>query len=458
MRVIDLISAPWAITPEMFTEVQGIYARHMRGDKINIKDIEARVGAPLTNQPKALDVSQDGVAVISIEGVLAKRMNLFSQISGGTSMQMIGNQVRQALADPNVTAIVLSIDSPGGTVDGTQELADLIFASRDKKPIVTYVDGTMASAAYWIGSAAEQVYISTETSSVGSIGVVATHTDFSRYEKNSGIDSIEITAGKFKRLETEGGTLTREGRQILQAQVDQVYGIFVGQVARNRGTTTEDVQNRMADGRMFIGKQAIDAGLVDGVSTLEGAMSQAAALAAMSNRTALDGVSTTVIIEKVNHMNVDQLKKEHPSVAEALVAEGAAAGREKGLTEGKAEGRTEGAVAERERITAVLAQKMSGHEKLVDELAFDGKTSGPEAAVKVLQAERAKGAKQLDNLRTDANKVTVPAAADPESSQEKKAIEPRHTAAKAREYIEAQKKIGNRVTEADAVDHVLNAA
>jgi signal peptide peptidase SppA len=457
MRLIDIVSAPWAITPDMFAEVQGAYARHMRGEKIDVSTVEARIGVPLKNARRDLQV-ENGVAVIALEGVLAKRMNLFMEISGGTSMQIAASQFRAAMDDPGIKAIVLHVDSPGGTVDGTQELADLVYAARDVKPVFAVADGSMQSAAYWIGSAAERVFISSDTTLVGSIGVVATHVDRSRLEKNAGIDKVEITAGRYKRMETESGTLTREGRSALQASVDQVYEIFVDAVGRNRGKAADDVHANMADGRTFIGKKAIEAGLVDGVATLSKAIETAAAFAANQSLTAIDGVSKTVTQPNEEaQMDVTKLRKEHPEVAKALVDEGHAAGRTEGLAAGKAEGIVEGSKTERDRIKAVEAQSLPGHETLIGELKFDGKTTGEQAAVKILQAERAKGDQRLNNMRDDAKGARTNATDPPADKKldDQKAVDPQALATKAQAYQAEQAKLGNKVSAADAVAHVM---
>jgi signal peptide peptidase SppA len=460
MRLIDVVSAPWAITPEMFQEVQGIYARHMRGEKIDIAKLEAAVGGKLNNTRQDVQVS-DGVAVISLDGVLAKRANLFMQISGGTSMQIALAQLRQAVADPQVTAIVLYIDSPGGTVDGTTELADAVFAARDSKPIVTVADGVMASAAYWIGSAASKAFISGPTTVVGSIGVVSTHVDYSRYEKNAGIDAIEITAGKYKRLETEGGTLTREGRQVMQAQVDQLYGIFVDAVARNRGAAVEEVLTNMADGRVFIGDKAIEAGLVDGVATLTDIIARAAAgefQQAADPATQDGGVPAVVANLEIVPMNptVESVKKEHPEVANALIAEGRKAA-ETDAAAASAAAREAGAKSERERIKGVFDQSMAGHETLVMTLALDGKTTGPEAALQIVKAEKVKGGQQLVDLKDDAAgaRVTPTNGDTPTPAAATKVYDPNAVAMKARAYKDAQLALGNEISDAEAVDHIL---
>lgn len=125
----------------------------------------------------------------------------------------------------------------------------------------------MASAAYWIGAAADAVYMTGPTVQVGSIGVVATHTDRSKIDPSTSA-TTEITAGKYKRIASQNGPLTDEGRSEIQSQVDEIYRVFVDDIARFRGASVEDVLTRMADGRIFVGAKAQDAGLVDGVSTL----------------------------------------------------------------------------------------------------------------------------------------------------------------------------------------------
>lgn len=269
MRVIDVLNSPWAIVPDKLQEIQAIYATHLRGEKIDIKGIEAKLGQPLQNKEQGYEVI-DGVAVIPVDGVVSKRMNLFSQISGGASTELIGRDIRAALADPAVHSLLLQVDSPGGTVDGTQELAQLIHGARGQKPIVTYVDGMMASAAYWIGSAASKAFIGSDTAQVGSIGVVASHTDYSRREEMLGMKTTEIFAGKYKRIASSHKPLSEDGQQYIQDMVDYLYSVFVADVAKQRGTDTETVLQNMADGRVFTGQQAVNAGLVDGVATMTG--------------------------------------------------------------------------------------------------------------------------------------------------------------------------------------------
>lgn len=267
MKPLDILTAPWAIVPEKYNEIREIYFTHLRGEKIDIKEVEARIGKKLENDEQGYQ-NIDGVGVVPINGIIAKKMNMFSEISGGASSELVARDFRRAMNDPGVKAILLDIDSPGGAVDGTQDLANLIYSSRGKKPICAFTDGMMASAAYWIGSAADEIFISGDTPQVGSIGVVASHVDVSKAEESKGIKTTEIVAGKYKRIASRYAPLSEEGQATLQEMVDYLYNVFVDDVAKFRGVT-EGQALRMADGKIFIGKQAVKAGLVDGVSRFD---------------------------------------------------------------------------------------------------------------------------------------------------------------------------------------------
>lgn len=273
-NVLNILTAPWAIEPSKLLEIQTICKARLHGEKIDIEAVEKRLGRKLQNEPASYTL-HDGVAVLPIDGVIAKRMNMFTQISGGTSTQLAAQALQDAINDPAVHSIVLSIDSPGGTVDGTQALADAVLKARDSgKTIVTLADGCMCSAAYWIGSAAQAVYIADTTTLVGSIGVVTSHTDVSGAQTAQGIKTTEISAGKYKRIASQYGPLTNDGRQSIQDSLDYTYSLFVDAVAKNRNVSGATVLRNMADGRVFIGKQAIDAGLVDGIETMDSLISR----------------------------------------------------------------------------------------------------------------------------------------------------------------------------------------
>jgi signal peptide peptidase SppA len=420
-KLLDIVNSPWAIQPDKLREIRAIYETHLKGEKIDLDGLRAQTGLPLVNGSQGYDVV-DGVAIIPIMGVIGKRMNMFSAISGGASSELIGRDIRDAIADDTVRAIILHIDSPGGTVDGTQTLADIVTEARQQKPVVAFADGLMASAAYWIGSAAEAIYIDGPTTAVGSIGVVASHTDISQAEASRGIKTTEISSGKYKRIASAYAPLSEEGRQSIQEMTDYIYSIFVNAVAINRGVTVETVLANMADGKTFTGQQAIDAGLVDGITTLDALI---ASLAAGNDPLTLPagaagGVKTRAGVahahssfDKGTDMQItkDFVAKNHPDIAAAFIAEGHAQGH----AQGRSEGMNDGATRERERILALDALPARGHEALVATLKADGKTTAPEAALQLLQAEQAKGGKMLAALIKDAPNA-VPAAPEPEAN------------------------------------------
>jgi capsid assembly protease len=390
MKLLDVLCAPWAIQPEKLLEIHAIYHAHVRGEKIDLAGVEQRLGRPLVNEPKRYEIV-DGVAVVPIEGMIAKRANLFMQISGGTSTQLAAQAVRDAGADPQAHAVVLAIDSPGGVVDGLDLLSSSIRDVRASgKRVVSFADGMMASAAYWIGSAAESIVIADNLTTVGSIGVAMVHRDVSVAQERAGIKMTDIYAGKFKRLATENAPLSSDGLATLQARVDYVYSLFVAEVAKNRGVSVDAVLEDMADGRQFIGQQAIDAGLVDGMSSLQGLI---AALNA-DRRTAAAQSKPTASTAGANTMDRTQLEAQHPDLFKALCAEFTAAGAE----------------AERARIQAVEGACLPGHETLIASLKFDGKTSGGDAALAVMAAERKQRDAAAGKLKSDAPDPVKPAA------------------------------------------------
>jgi len=271
MNAFDILTTPWLIAPEKLSEIQEIYIHHLRGEK-NIPGAIGTMKSTKVNT-EGYDI-QNGVAILSLAGLIFKDMNLLARILGGISSREVAQVFDQAFADSTVNSILLYIDSPGGSVEGTQELARQIFEARGQKPIIAYSDGAMNSAAYWIGSAADKVYISGDNVQVGSIGVVARHIDVSKADAMAGLKRTNIVAGRFKQIASEIEPLNELGKKTIQDAVDHVYAAFVGDVARFRKLSSVPVKDSetetipWADGKVFMGRNSIDIGLVDGIQTL----------------------------------------------------------------------------------------------------------------------------------------------------------------------------------------------
>lgn len=452
MTLLDLITGAWAIEPDKLREIQAIYATHLRGEKIDIAAIEARLGRPLSSEQQAYTVEPGGVAVLRMSGVIAPKANLFMQVSGGLSTQMATKQLESAIVDARVRSTILALDTPGGSVIGTPEMAAAVHELAKIKPIVTHSDGALASAGYWIGSAANAVYVSGPTVQAGSIGVVIDRT----FNPNSALREESIVAGRYKRLVKSNEPLSDEARAIVQADVDYVYSLFVDAVAQYRDTTAQQVLDRMADGRVFRGQQAIDAGLVDGVSTLDALVESMAtdpakytnrrkavfAVAALPSPSAGAAPKDTTPPREKEPVMPDADNKT-PITRASFEQDHAPL-----FAQLRGEFTALGATQERERIQAVLAvgANLPGHEKLLGTLAFDGKTTAPEASMAVLKAEGDQRAAAIKAHADDAPPAAKGSAAPADKGAKNKAEQTQEAKAYAKEkgvdFVTALKELG----------------
>jgi len=260
----------WLIRPEKGRQILEFLQIRNSGVVFSAEAVAAR-----TEERTKRDIFYQVVgstAVIPVHGIISQRVDMFTHVSAdGSSTQRISQDFDAAMADKDVKAIVLDIDSPGGSSFGVQELSDKIYNARGKKPIISVVNSEMASAAYWIGSAADKI-VATPSSWAGSVGVYMLHSDYSRSEANDGVVNTFIKAGKYK---TEGNPLeplSSDARDDLQQKVNLIYADFLASLTRNRGKIA--ARNNFGDGRMFLAKEALEARLIDEIGTLEGVVSQ----------------------------------------------------------------------------------------------------------------------------------------------------------------------------------------
>ncbi|HOI74795.1 MAG TPA: signal peptide peptidase SppA [Syntrophales bacterium] len=266
----------WGILPDSLDMLVRSYL-----DIRDRKDLPAEAARYVTSGPGADEkpyTMLNGAAVIPVNGTITKRASFMSMIYGGASAAGIIHSLKTAQADAEVKAIVLSIDSPGGTVSSVESLEEAVRNADAVKPVVAFGNGIMASAAYWIGSAARTVIVE-NTAQVGSIGVLMVHYDWSESDRQMGLKRTFISAGRYKALGNDAEPLSQEARDKIESQLNHYYSLFVDAVARNRRTDVQAVLDNMADGRVFIGKQAVEAGLADRTGNIEAAVNTALAFA-----------------------------------------------------------------------------------------------------------------------------------------------------------------------------------
>jgi signal peptide peptidase SppA len=208
------------------------------------------------------------VAVLPLFGTILPRTGWLDELLGAASTEAIGRDFDALLANSEVGAVILNVDSPGGVIEGVPELAAKIFAARGQKPIVAIANHWMASAAYWIGSAADEV-VASPSATVGSIGVMAVHLDRSEANKLEGVAYRYVTSSPEKAALNPDEPPTEKALADLQARVDEAGEMFVKALAKQRGVTSAAVRNTYGQGRVMSAQEGLAAGLVDRIETLE---------------------------------------------------------------------------------------------------------------------------------------------------------------------------------------------
>ena len=270
----DLIFAaatgvPWAIHPEKGEAIAEVLSRLAAGDRAAPHRIaEAAAAKKPKGKPR-----RASVAVLPIYGTITQRADLFVEWSGGTSTDVLGAQLDELIADASVEAIVLDVDSPGGSVYGVEELAMKIHTAGKQKKVVAVANSMAASAAYWLASQATEVVV-TPNGEVGSIGVYMMHRDVSRALDTRGEKVTLVSAGERKTAGNPYGPLEGAGLTELQSGVDDYYDKFVRAVARGRNATLSAVRGGYGQGGMMRAEAAVKEGMVDRVGTLEQVLSR----------------------------------------------------------------------------------------------------------------------------------------------------------------------------------------
>jgi protease-4 len=243
------------------------------------------MAASAPNAPMATHLSGPlvgpAVAVIDVNGPIVSGDSPDFNLTGGGAVAASGSIVRlvkQAARDPQVRAIVLRVDSPGGSVIGSDEIYNAL--KNAGKPVVVHMGSLAASGGYYVSMAADHIVAHPNTLT-GSIGVISEFTNLEGLYEKLGLQSVIVKSGENKDFGAQTVPFTEEDRKLWQAVIDETYDSFVGIIADNRGMTVEEVK-ALADGRVYTGRQAYAAKLVDQLGYFEDAVDKAASLGGIS--------------------------------------------------------------------------------------------------------------------------------------------------------------------------------
>lgn len=300
-------STPWAILPDKFAEIAEFIGRKDAG-------IEVDGSAFAEAEPRQIAAYSGGgknrsgvVAVLPIYGTIVQKADMFTKASGGTSTETLSKQFKKLMSDDEISAIVLEVDSPGGSVFGVSELANEIYEARGKKPIVAAVNSMAASAAFWIASAADEIVV-TPSGVVGSVGVFVGHSDYSKAFEEEGIKVTLVHAGKYKVEGNPYEPLSEEAKARLQREVDFYYEAFTSDLAKFRGISVETVKEKFGQGRTLNALEMLDAGGIDSIATFPDTLSRVM----HSSLSPVGGAATAQknVDHRVLEMEIDCLESE----------------------------------------------------------------------------------------------------------------------------------------------------
>jgi capsid assembly protease len=388
--ITEALENPWAITQPGLATILAVLTR----TNVPVEALERDRGAPLSNDRNAEVTIRDGVAIVSAAGPMVRRGDFFSRVSGATSYDRVAKDLGLALEDPSVRAILLNLDSPGGAVTGVSDLAAMISAGKQLKPIVVHSDGEIASAAYWLASAATEI-VASPTVVVGSIGVRMAM----RKEKASANDrmvTFEFVSSQspYKSVDPE----TDAGRAQVMRTVDALAQVFIETVAANRNVSVEKVLSDFGQGDVLVGQAALDAGMIDRLGTFEDTLARLA-----SRRTTS---ATRVGVPRA--MATPPSLTLHSGERMKDTDNGAAAQGEPTFTQAQLDAHSGTAQAsERSRITALLALSTAVIEPALLTAISEGASPEKFAYTQALAAKAATAAKDDAEAKAKADYLAL---------------------------------------------------
>jgi signal peptide peptidase SppA len=373
------------------------------GMQVMAESYQVRQKRIVNGSVKPYAVMGDGIAVVSVEGSLVSKMGGMDPVSGQTGYDGIRGKIEAALNDSNVNGIMLNFDSPGGMVQGGFEAADFIASAKQIKPIWSFAEGTMASAAYLIGSQADRI-LASQTAAVGSVGVLVAHVDKSAALEQQGVKVTLIHSGAHKVDGNPYAPLPEGVQASIQGEIDALRDKFAGVVARGRQNMSKD-SVLATEARVYPAQAAADVGFVDGVASFDEAVAQFSQSVSRSGNNKPKGLQMTQSAANPGLTDAE---------AEALMGEA------------RAEGMKAGAANERTRIQAILGHAQAeGRDATAKHLAFATDMTPDAAAALLATLPQAKPAAEADPaLAAMAAGMVQGAGVKPEAT-----VEPKESAA-----------------------------
>jgi capsid assembly protease len=379
--ITEALETPWAITQAGLSTILAVLTR----TNVPPEALERDRGTPLSNERNSEVTVRDGVAIVQVAGPMVRRGDFFSRVSGVTSYDRIARDLALALDTPGVRSILLSVDSPGGAVTGVSDLAAMIRTGSEKKPIVVHTDGELASAAYWLGSAATEI-VASPTALVGSIGVRMAM----RKEKATANDrmvTFEFVSSQSPKKAVDPET--DAGRAQIMSTIDAMAQVFIETVAMYRGRDIDAVLAHFGQGDVLVGQHALDAGMIDRLGTFEDTLARLASRPSASTRV---GVPRAVALPPslLNTSGETMSMKKDTQNGAADTDEPTVTEAE--LTTRVTAARTEAGTAAIARVTALLALSSAAIEPALLTAISDGTSPEAFAYKQALAAKAAKSA------------------------------------------------------------------
>jgi len=383
-RIAQAITAtPWAITEDALQQIIAIASRE--------GDMQAVAMRRAEKLPAASRAGIRGnIATLNLIGPVVRYANLFSDISGATSLQVFATDFQAALDNPDVKAILLNVDSPGGMAAGIAEMAAAIKAAN--KPVWAYIDELGASASYWLPSAASRV-VASKTALIGSIGVV------SSVRSAANPDVLEIVSSRAPKKRMD--PTTEDGRGEIQRIVDNLESVFVADVAKYRAVAEDKVIADFGQGGLVFAPDALAAGMIDAIGSYEETLAALARVTSGTRRTR----NSTMTTESGGATDPVMYSQDQLNAAVSAARTDEAAKVQAAVT------------GERQRIAAVQKLSRPGFEPIVQKGVEEG-TSAAEVALAIMTAAADRGI-TLEAIQKDSPKPAAHAAPNADDDKPK---------------------------------------